>query len=151
MSQKNYQLCGKHKDVSDLQDLKKIYSPCILYQEATRACTPSTQGNNWRKRETVQKTGNSTRERGKSNFQWNGEEKNQNSGSLADPSNKQSKVEEEDKELQERKTKKPKKYMMCLLGREFGVKLDRHRKVYMWSMNKRTKSSFSIAGPQIIT
>lgn len=88
---------------------KKIYSPCILCQNVTKARTPTTQGNKSRTRETDQKTGNSTRERGKRNFQGNGEEKNQNSGSATDLSNIQSEVGEEDKQLQERQKKKKKR------------------------------------------
>ena len=53
--------------------------------------------NKERTRETVQKTGDSTRGKGKRNFQGNAKEKNQNSESSADLSNKQSKAEEETK------------------------------------------------------
>lgn len=35
--------------------------------------------------------------------------------------------------------KKLKNYTICLLGRQFGDKLEKHRKVYMWSMYKRVK------------
>lgn len=81
----------ERKNISDLQDLKKIYFQCIVYQEATEVCAPSKQGRKSTTEETVQKTGNSTRERGKRNFQDNGEEENQQSGSSADLANDQSK------------------------------------------------------------